>query len=65
MRSGFNRRDAEMKMWGKLLELIGMVIVLSGFLYGVKFSLMSFELTALFVGSAIFYGGYLLEKKTG
>jgi hypothetical protein len=52
-------------MWGKFLELIGMVIVLCGFLYGVKFSLMSFELTSLFVGSAIFYGGYLLEKKTG
>jgi hypothetical protein len=54
-----------MKIWGKLLELIGMVIVLSGLLYGVKFSLIRFELGALFIGSAIFYGGYLLERRTG
>lgn len=53
-----------MKIWAKLLELVGMVVVLCGLLYGVKFSLMSFELGALFIGSAIFYGGYLLEKRT-
>lgn len=53
-----------MKIWGKLLELVGMVVVLCGFLYGVKFSLVRFELMALFVGSAIFYGGYLLERRT-
>jgi len=52
-------------MWmGKLLELIGMMVVLSGFLFGVKYSLIKFELGALAVGSAVFYLGYLLEKKS-
>jgi hypothetical protein len=55
-----------MNVWiGKLLELIGMVVVLSGFLYGIKFSLIRFELGALVIGSAIFYGGWLLERKLG
>ena len=49
---------------GKLLELIGMIVVLSGFLFGVKYSLIKFELGALAVGSAVFYLGYLLEKKS-
>ncbi len=53
------------KMWiGKLLELVGMIVVLSGFLFGVKYSLIKFELGALAAGSAIFYFGYLLEKKS-
>ena len=53
-----------MKFWAaKLLQLIGMVVVLTGFLYGIKFSLVRFELGALAIGSAIFYGGWLLEKR--
>lgn len=50
-------------MVGKMLELIGMVIVLVGFLYGVQFSLIKFELGALGIGAAVFYGGWMLEKK--
>lgn len=41
-----------------------MVIVLVGFLYGVEFSLIKFELTALVVGSAVFYAGWMIEKKS-
>jgi len=53
-----------MKIWvGKMLEMIGMVVVLSGFIYGFKYNLIKFELGALAVGSAIFIGGWLLEKK--
>lgn len=49
-------------MVGKMLELVGMVIVLVGFLYGVWFSLIKFELGALAVGSAVFCAGWLLER---
>ena len=53
-----------MRVWlGKLLELAGMMIVLAGFLYGLKYNLVRFELGALAVGSVIFIGGWLLEKK--
>ena len=53
-----------MKIWAaKMLELVGMVVVLTGFLYGVRFSLIRFELGALAVGGAIFYCGWLLEKR--
>jgi len=53
-----------MKTWlGKLLELIGMVVVLSGLLFGMKYSLIKFELSALFIGSAVFTVGWILEKK--
>jgi hypothetical protein len=53
-----------MQIWvGKMLELVGMVVVLTGFLYGVKFNLIRFELGALAVGGAIFFVGWLLEKK--
>ena len=52
-----------MKTAGKFLELIGMVVVLSGLLFGMQFSLIKFELGALFVGSAIFYCGWMMEKK--
>jgi hypothetical protein len=52
------------KVAGKFLELIGMVVVLSGFLFGVQFSLIKFELGALFAGGAIFYCGWLMERKT-
>ncbi len=52
-------------MWiGKLIELIGMIVVLSGFLFGVKYSLIKFELGSLAAGTAIFYLGYLLEKRS-
>jgi inner membrane protein involved in colicin E2 resistance len=55
-----------MRIWtGKMMELIGMIVVLCGFLYGVRYSLIRFELGALLVGSAIFYGGWLLEKRLG
>ena len=47
-----------------MLELIGMIVVLCGFLYGVRYSLIRFELGALVIGSAIFYTGWFLEKKT-
>ncbi len=53
-----------MKQWtGKILELTGMVVVAAGFMYGVQYSLIRFELGALALGSAIFYLGWLLEKK--
>ena len=52
-----------MKVFGKVLELIGMVIVLSGLLFGLQFSLIKFEIGALFAGSAIFYCGWMIEKK--
>lgn len=52
-----------MKAAGKFLELIGMVVVLSGLLFGVQFSLIKFELGALFAGAAIFYAGWMMEKK--
>jgi hypothetical protein len=52
-----------MRWAGKMLELIGMVIVLAGLLYGITYSLIKFELGALFIGSAVFYAGYLLEKR--
>ena len=48
---------------GKLLELIGMIIVLVGFLYGIQFSLIRFELSALAIGGAVFVVGWLIEKK--
>ena len=48
---------------GKILELIGMVIVLAGFLYGINYSLIKFELGALAIGSIVFCAGWLLEKK--
>jgi hypothetical protein len=51
------------KVFGKVLELIGMVIVLSGLLFGLQFSLIKFEIGALFAGSAIFYCGWMIEKK--
>lgn len=57
-------RGEPMKLAGKMLEMIGMVIVLVGFLYGVEFSLIKFELTALVVGSAVFYAGWMIEKKS-
>ncbi len=46
-----------------MLELIGMVIVAAGFLYGIGMSLVKFELTALMIGSMVFIAGWLLEKK--
>lgn len=53
------------KLWlAKLIELIGMMIVGSGFIYGIHFDLIKFELGALAVGSAVFYFGWLMEKKT-
>lgn len=45
------------------MELVGMVIVLVGFLYGIQFSLIKFELGALGIGASVFYAGWLLEKK--
>lgn len=48
---------------GKILELIGLVVVLSGFLFGFQHNLVRFELGALAAGSAIFYIGWLLEKR--
>ena len=48
---------------GKMLEMIGMVIVAAGLLYGVGYSLIRFELGALAIGSMIFYSGWLLEKR--
>ncbi len=53
-----------MKWTGKMLELIGMVVVAAGFLYGVQYSLVRFELGALAIGSLIFYVGWLIEKRT-
>jgi hypothetical protein len=50
-------------MVGKTMELVGMVIVLVGFLYGIQFSLIKFELGALGIGASVFYAGWLLEKK--
>jgi hypothetical protein len=47
---------------GKILELVGLVVVLSGFLFGFQYNLVRFELGALAAGSAIFYIGWLLEK---
>jgi len=47
-----------------MLELIGMVVVAAGFLYGVQYSLVRFELGALGIGGAIFYIGWLIEKKS-
>jgi hypothetical protein len=52
-----------MKWAGKMLELIGMVIVAAGFLYGVGMSLIKFELMALAIGSCVFLAGWLLEKQ--
>jgi hypothetical protein len=53
-----------MKFTGKMLELIGMVVVAAGFLYGIQYSLVRFELGALAIGCAIFYIGWLIEKKS-
>ena len=52
-----------MKFTGKFLEVVGLIVVASGFLFGVQYSLIKFELAALAIGSLIFYIGYLLEKK--
>jgi hypothetical protein len=52
-----------MKFFAKMLQLIGLIVVLAGFLYGVQFSLIRFELAALGIGSGIFYVGWLLEKR--
>jgi len=46
-----------------MLELIGMVIVAAGLLYGMSYSLIRFELSAFAIGCAIFFAGWLLEKK--
>lgn len=55
-----------MKLWSaKMLQLIGLLVVLSGLLIGIQQSLIRFELSAFAVGCAIFYAGRLLEKKTG
>jgi hypothetical protein len=48
---------------GKILELLGLVIVLSGFLFGFQHNLIRFELMALAAGGAVFTVGWLLEKK--
>jgi hypothetical protein len=53
-----------MKFTAKLLELIGMVVVAAGFLYGIQYSLVHFELGALVVGSGIFLIGWFMEKKS-
>jgi hypothetical protein len=50
-------------MLAKLIELIGMVVVLCGFIYGIQYSLVKFELGALVIGGAIFYAGWLIERK--
>jgi hypothetical protein len=52
-----------MKWIGKTLELVGMVVVAGGFLYGIQYSLVRFELGALAIGSLIFYIGWLIEKR--
>jgi hypothetical protein len=52
-----------MKWTGKMLELVGMVVVAAGFLYGLQYSLVRFELGALAIGSLIFYIGWLIERK--
>jgi len=52
-----------MRWAGKMLELIGMVIVAAGLLYGMGMSLIKFELTAFAIGSCVFLAGWLLEKK--
>jgi hypothetical protein len=52
-----------MKWIAKMLELIGMVIVLAGLLYGINYSLIKFELNALVIGGMVFCAGWLLEKK--
>ena len=53
-----------MKIWvAKLLELIGLVIVPCGLLYGIQYNLMRFELGAFGVGGVIFLMGWLLERK--
>jgi hypothetical protein len=52
-----------MKFAGKFLELVGLILVASGFLFGVQYSLIKFELAALAIGCLIFYIGYLIEKK--
>jgi hypothetical protein len=48
---------------GKILELVGLVVVLSGFLFGFQYNLVRFELGALAAGGFIFYVGWLLEKR--
>jgi hypothetical protein len=48
---------------GKILELVGLMVVLSGFLFGFHYNLVRFELGALAAGCAIFYFGWLLEKR--
>jgi hypothetical protein len=52
-----------MKAAGKFLELVGLIVVASGFLYGIQYSLIKFELAALGIGCLIFYVGWLMEKK--
>jgi hypothetical protein len=55
-----------MKGWSaKMLQLVGLLIVLSGLLIGIQQSLIRFELTAFVLGTAIFYAGRFLEKKIG
>jgi len=46
-----------------MLEMIGMVIVAAGFLYGIGYSLIRFELGALAIGSMVFFVGWLIEKR--
>lgn len=53
-----------MKIWvAKFLELLGMVILLSGLFFGISYSLIKFELAALGIGCLVFYIGWLLEKR--
>jgi hypothetical protein len=53
-----------MKLWGaKMMQLVGLLVVLSGLLIGIQQSLIKFELTAFVIGCAIFYAGRFLEKK--
>jgi hypothetical protein len=52
-----------MKFTGKFLQLVGLIVVASGFLFGIQYSLIKFELAALGIGSLIFYIGWILEKK--
>jgi hypothetical protein len=53
-----------MRFTAKLFELIGMVVVAAGFLYGIQYSLIRFELGALVIGGGIFLIGWWMEKKS-
>ena len=52
-------------LFGRFLQLIGMIILPIGLLTGLLKDNVNMEVRLLFIGGAIFLIGWLMAKKTG